>query len=88
MYHMVRICMIVPVKNNVIIKYNWITVTLYRAVPRHLILQRIVLFNTSSVRTRSTTKKNKNHCLENQKGYYLRNRNTGKCSCCNSSQDD
>jgi hypothetical protein len=26
--------------------------------------------------------------LENQKGYYLRNRNTGKCSCCNSSQDD
>ena len=26
--------------------------------------------------------------LENQKGYFLRNRNTGKCSCCNSSQDD
>ena len=44
-------------------------------------------FNTSQVRTRSTTKK-LNHCLENQKGYYLRNRNTGKCSCCNSSQDD
>ena len=43
-------------------------------------------FNTSQVRTRSTTKK-LNHCLENQKGYYLRNRNTGKCSCCNSSQD-
>jgi hypothetical protein len=39
------------------------------------------------VRTRSTTKK-LNHCLENQKGYYLRKRNTGKCSCCNSSQDD
>ena len=32
----------------------------------------------SKVRTRSTTKK-LNHCLENQKGYYLRNRNTGKC---------
>jgi len=45
-------------------------------------------FNTTSqVRTRSTTKK-LNHCLENQKGYYLRNRNTGECSCCNSSQDD
>jgi hypothetical protein len=43
--------------------------------------------NTSQVRTRSTTKK-LNHCLENQKVYYLRNRNTGKCSCCNSSQDD
>ena len=43
--------------------------------------------NISKVRTRSTTKK-LNHCLENQKGYYLRNRNTGKCSCCNSSQDD
>ena len=39
------------------------------------------------VRTRSTIKK-LNHCLENQKGYYLRNRNTGECSCCNSSQDD
>jgi hypothetical protein len=24
----------------------------------------------------------------NQKGYYLRNRNKGKSSCCNSSQDD
>jgi hypothetical protein len=34
-------------------------------------------FNTSQVRTRSTTKIS-NHCLENQKGYYLRNRNTGK----------
>ena len=45
------------------------------------------LFNTSQIRTRSTTKQ-LNHCLENQKGYYLRNRNTGKCSCCNSSQDD
>jgi hypothetical protein len=44
-------------------------------------------FNTSQVRTRSTTKK-LNHCLENQKGYYLRNRNTGNCSCCNSSQED
>ena len=44
-------------------------------------------FNTSQVRTRSTTKK-LNHCLENQKGYYLRNRNTGKCSCCNSSEGD
>ena len=43
--------------------------------------------NISQVRTRSTTKK-LNHCLENQKGYYLRNRNTGECSCCNSSQDD
>ena len=47
-----------------------ITVTLHRAVPHHLILQRIVIFNTSRVRTRSTTKKLK-HCLENQKGYYL-----------------
>ena len=75
-----------------------ITVTLYQVIPRHLMLQRIVLlknkiysmlqdshfksnafnspFNTSQVRTRSTTKK-LNHCLENQKGYYLRNRNTG-----------
>ena len=44
-------------------------------------------FNTSQVRNRSTTKKI-NHCLENQKGYYLRNRNMGECSCCNSSQDD
>ena len=44
-------------------------------------------FNTSQVTTRSTTKKI-NHCLENQKGYYLRNKNTGECSCCNSSQDD
>ena len=44
-------------------------------------------FNTSQARTRSTTKK-LNRCLENQKGYYLRNRNTGKCSCCNSSQHD
>ena len=43
--------------------------------------------NISKVRTRSTTKK-LNHCLENQIGYNLRNRNTGKCSCCNSSQDD
>ena len=43
--------------------------------------------NISKVRTRSTTKK-LNHCLENQIGYNLRNRNMGKCSCCNSSQDD
>ena len=43
--------------------------------------------NISQVRTRSTTKK-LNRCLKSQKGYYLRNRNTGKCSCCNSSQDD
>ena len=43
--------------------------------------------NISKVRTRSTTKK-LNHCLENQKGYYLRNKNMGLCSCCNSSQDD
>ena len=28
--------------------------------------------NTSQIRTRSTTKQ-LNHCLENQKGYYLRN---------------
>jgi hypothetical protein len=44
-------------------------------------------FNTSQVRARSTTKK-LNHCLENQKGYYLRKRHTGECACCNSSQDD
>ena len=44
-------------------------------------------FNTSQVRPRSTTKK-LNRCLESQKGYDLRNRNTGKCSCCNSSEDD
>ena len=37
--------------------------------------------NISKVRTRSTTKK-LNHCLENLIGYNLRNRNTGKCSCC------
>jgi hypothetical protein len=43
--------------------------------------------NISQVRTRSTTKK-LNHCLENQKGYYLRNRHTGKCSCCNLSEHD
>ena len=43
-------------------------------------------FNTSQVRTRSTTKK-LHHCLENQKGYYLRNE-IRSCSCCNSSQDD
>jgi hypothetical protein len=43
--------------------------------------------NISKVRTRSTTKK-LNHCLENQIGYNLRNRNTGNCSCCNSSQED
>ena len=56
-----------------------------RSSPSHL--TKDSPFNTSQVRTRSTTKK-LNHCLENQKGYYLRNRNTGKCSCCNSSQDD
>ena len=44
-------------------------------------------FNTSQVRTRSTKTK-LNHCLENQKGHYLRNRNTGECSCCSSSQHD
>ena len=43
-------------------------------------------FNTSQVRTRSTTKLN--HCLENQKGIYLRYRNMGERSCSNSSQDD
>ncbi len=56
-----------------------------RTSPSHF--TKDIPFNTSQVRTRSTTKK-LNHCLENQKGYYLRNRNTGKCSCCNSSQDD
>ena len=42
--------------------------------------------NTSKVRTRSTT----HHSLlgKSKKGYYLRNRNMGECSCCNSSQDD
>ena len=56
-----------------------------RSSPTHM--TKDSLFYTSQVRTRSTTKK-LNHCLENQKGCYLRNRNTGKCSCCNSSQDD
>ena len=56
-----------------------ITVTLYRIVPRHLILQRIVLFNTSQVRTRSTTKK-LNHCFGKSKQdiLFVRNRNTGE----------
>ena len=44
-------------------------VILYQVVPRHLILQMILLFNISKVRTRSTTKK-LDHCLENQKGYF------------------
>ena len=49
-------------------------------------------FLYSQIRTRSTTKQ-LNHCLENQKGYYLRNtsRNTRQRSCCvitDSSQDD
>ena len=56
-----------------------------RSSPSHFIKDNP--FNTSQVRTKSTTKK-LNHCLENQKGYYLRNRNTGKCSCCDSSQDE
>ena len=43
--------------------------------------------NISQVRTRSTTK-SLCHCLENQKGYYLRNRDKEECSCYSSSQDD
>ena len=43
--------------------------------------------NISQVRTRPTTN-NLCHCLENQKGYYLRNSNKGGCSCYSSSQDD
>ena len=46
--------------------------------------------NTSQSRTRSTTKQ-LNHCLENQKGYYLRNTNTRERSCrviTDSSQED
>ena len=60
-------------------------IVLSRSSPSHF--TKDSLFNTFLARTRSTTKK-LNHCLENQKGYYLRNRNTGECSCCNSSQDD
>jgi hypothetical protein len=47
----------------------------------------LLLIFPKSEPTRSTTKKI-NHCSENQIGYNLRNRNTGNCSCCNSSQDD
>ena len=43
--------------------------------------------NISQVRTRPTTN-NLCHCLENHKGYYLRNSDKGGCSCCSSSQDD
>ena len=45
----------------------------------------------SQVRTRPTTN-NLCHCLENHKGYYLRNNSQysvkKECSCCSSSQDD
>ena len=64
-----------------------ITVTLYQVIPRHLILQRILLLILPKSEPGQLQKK-LNHCWENQKGYYLRNRNTGECSCCNSSQDD
>ena len=37
--------------------------------------------NISQVRTRSTTKKLR-HCLENHKGYHLRNDDEEECSCC------
>ena len=46
--------------------------------------------NTSQIRTKATTKQ-LNHCLENQKGYYLRYTNTRERSCrviTNSSQED
>jgi hypothetical protein len=43
-------------------------------------------FNTSQVRTRSTTK-TLNHCMENRKGYYLRNRNTGQATVWKMMQD-
>jgi hypothetical protein len=60
-------------------------IVLSRSLPSHF--TKDSPFNTSQVKTRSTTKK-LNHCLENQIGYNLRNRNTGESSCCNSSQDD
>ena len=45
--------------------------------------------NISQVRTRSTTKKLNQPLLGKSKRIlFERNRNTGKCSCCNSSQDD
>ena len=43
--------------------------------------------NISQVRTQPTTN-NLCHCLENHKGYCLRNSDKGECSCCSSSQDD
>ena len=65
-----------PANNRLLMR---ITVTLYRIVPRLLVLQRIVLFNTSQVRTRSTTKK-LNHCFGKSKQdiLFVRNRNTGE----------
>ena len=46
-----------------------------------------ILSNISQVRTRSTTKKLR-HCLENHKGYYLRNGDEEECSGCSLSRDD
>ena len=43
--------------------------------------------NTSQDSTRPTTN-DLCHCLENHKGYYLRNSDRKECSCCYSSQDD
>ena len=46
-----------------------------------------ILSNISQVRTRPTTN-NLCHCMENHKGYYLRNGDDKECSFCSLSRDD
>ena len=47
---------------------------MYQVVPRHLILERIVHLILPKSEPGQLQKK-LNHCLKNQKGYYLRNGN-------------
>ena len=66
-----------------------ITVTLYQVVPRHLILQKILLlisYFPSQNQVNYLVQKNQTTAWKIKKDIILRNRNTGECSCCNSSQ--
>ena len=65
------------------------TVTLHQIVPRHLILQRIVLLIIFPKSEPGQLQKNYDTaCLEIKKGYYLRNSDKRECSCYSLSQDD
>ena len=65
------------------------TVTLHQIVPRHLILQRIVLQIIFPKSEPGQLQKNYDTaCLEIKKGYYLRNSNKRERSCYSLSQDD